>query len=122
MLSLESDSEAWSGKLGKARELSRQAVESARHNEAKERAALWQANAAIREALFGNEEAAQKDAAVGASLAPGSHDAEAQTALATRWLAVRRAPSHSRTTLPSGSHKIRSFNRFGFLPSTLKWN
>jgi len=82
MLSLESDSEAWSGKLGKARELSRQAVESARHNEAKEPAALWQANAAIREALFGNEEAAQRDAVVGASLAPGSHDAEAQAALA----------------------------------------
>src|SRR4029077_20372609 len=51
MLSLESDNEAWSGRLGKARELSRQAVESARRSDEKEPAALWQANAAIREAL-----------------------------------------------------------------------
>ena len=33
MFSLESDTEAWSGRLGKARELSRQAVESARRND-----------------------------------------------------------------------------------------
>ena len=82
MLSLESDTEAWSGKLGKARELSRQAVESARRNDAKEPAALWQANAAIREALFGNADAARQDAGEAVVLAPGSHDAEAQAALA----------------------------------------
>jgi tetratricopeptide (TPR) repeat protein len=82
MLSLESDTEAWSGKLGKARELSRQAVESARRSDEKEPAALWQANAAIREALFGNAEMARQNAAAAVALAPGSHDAEAQTALA----------------------------------------
>jgi tetratricopeptide (TPR) repeat protein len=82
MLSLESDTEAWSGKLGKARELSRQAVESARRSDEKEPAALWQANAAIREALFGNADAARQNAAAAVALAPGSHDAEAQTALA----------------------------------------
>ena len=82
MLSLESDTEAWSGKLGKARELSRQAVESARRSDEKEPAGLWQANAAIREALFGNVEAARQNAASAVALAPGSHDAEAQAALA----------------------------------------
>jgi DNA-binding winged helix-turn-helix (wHTH) protein/tetratricopeptide (TPR) repeat protein len=82
MLSVESDSEAWSGKLGKARELSRQAVESARRSDEKEPAALWQANAAIREALFGNAEAARRNAAGAVALALGSHDAEAQAALA----------------------------------------
>jgi serine/threonine protein kinase/tetratricopeptide (TPR) repeat protein len=82
MLSLESDTEAWSGRLGKARELSRQAVESARRSDEKEPAALWQANAAIREALFGNADAARQDAAAAAALAPGSRDAEAQAALA----------------------------------------
>jgi serine/threonine protein kinase/tetratricopeptide (TPR) repeat protein len=82
MLSLESDTEAWSGRLGKARELSRQAVESARRSDEKEPAALWQANAAIREALFGNVEAALQNAAAAVALAPGSHDAEAQAALA----------------------------------------
>ena len=82
MLSVESDTEAWSGKLGKARELSRQAVESARRSDEKEPAALWQANAAIREALFGNAEAARQNAAAAVALAPGSRDAEAQAAVA----------------------------------------
>ena len=82
MLSLESDSEAWAGKLGKARGLSRQAIETARRSEEKEPAALWQANAAIREALFGNSDVARQDAAASAALAPGSHDAETQAALA----------------------------------------
>ena len=82
MLSLESDTEAWSGRLGKARELSRQAIESARRSDEKEPAALWQTNAAIREALFGNADTARQNAAAGVSLAPGSHDAEAQAALA----------------------------------------
>jgi eukaryotic-like serine/threonine-protein kinase len=82
MLSVESDTEAWSGRLGKARELSRQAVETARRSDEKEPAALWQANAAIREALFGNVEAARQNAAAAIALAPGSRDAEAQAALA----------------------------------------
>jgi serine/threonine protein kinase/Flp pilus assembly protein TadD len=82
MLSLESDTEAWSGRLGKARGLSRQAVESARRSAEKEPAALWQANAAIREALFGNVEAARQNAAASVALASGSHDAEVQVALA----------------------------------------
>jgi tetratricopeptide (TPR) repeat protein/class 3 adenylate cyclase len=82
MFSLESDTEAWSGRLGKARKLSRQAVETAHRSEKKEAAALWQANAAIREALFGNDEEARQNAAAAVMLAPGSRDAEAQAALA----------------------------------------
>jgi tetratricopeptide (TPR) repeat protein len=83
MLSLESDTEAWSGRLGNARELTRQAVESARRSNEKEPAALWQANAAIREALFGNADAARQNAAAAVALAPGSLDAEARAALAS---------------------------------------
>jgi serine/threonine protein kinase/Flp pilus assembly protein TadD len=82
MLSLESDTEAWSGKLSRARELSRQAVESARRNDEKEAAALWQANAAIREALFGNARRGRENAAAAIVVAPRSRDAEAQAALA----------------------------------------
>ena len=82
MLSLESDTEAWFGRLGKARELSRLAVERARRDDEKEPAALWQANAAIREGLFGNADVARQNAAAAVALAPGSHDAEAQAALA----------------------------------------
>ena len=55
---------------------------AARRSDEKEPAALWQANAAIREALFGNADAARQNAAAAAALAPGSHDAEAQAALA----------------------------------------
>jgi tetratricopeptide (TPR) repeat protein/predicted Ser/Thr protein kinase len=82
MLSLESDTEAWSGRLGKARELSREAVESARRSNEKEPAALWQTNAAIREGLLGNAAAARQNATAAVALAPWSHDAEAQAALA----------------------------------------
>jgi serine/threonine protein kinase/predicted Zn-dependent protease len=82
MLSVESDTQAWYGRLKKSRELSRQAVESARRTDEKEPAALWQSNAAIREALFGNEEVARNGAAGALALAPESHDAEAQEALA----------------------------------------
>jgi eukaryotic-like serine/threonine-protein kinase len=82
MLSLESDTQAWYGRLKKSRELSHQAVESSRHNDEREPAALWQANAAIREALFGNEEVARDGAAAALDLAPESRDAEAQSALA----------------------------------------
>jgi hypothetical protein len=82
MLSLESDTEASPGRLGKARDLSRQAVEIARRSDEGETAALWQANAAIREVLFGNTEEARKSAAGAVTLAAGSRDAEAQAALA----------------------------------------
>jgi eukaryotic-like serine/threonine-protein kinase len=80
-LSLESDTDAWSGRLRKARELSRQAVETAQRSNEEEPAALWQANAAIRETPFGNADAARQNAAAAVALAPGSRDAEAQAAL-----------------------------------------
>jgi len=82
MLTLESDTEAWFGRAGKARELSQRAVESASRNDEKDAAALWQANVSIREALFGYPDVAAKDAAAAVKLAPGSRDAEAQAALA----------------------------------------
>jgi eukaryotic-like serine/threonine-protein kinase len=82
MLSLESDTEAYHGRLEKARELSRRAVESARRRDEKESAALWQTHGAVREALFGNTDVARKNADATLVLAPGSRDAEARAALA----------------------------------------
>jgi serine/threonine protein kinase/tetratricopeptide (TPR) repeat protein len=82
MRALESDTEAYSGKLGIARELSRQAAETARRKDEIEPAALWQSNAAVREALFGNTDVARRNATAAANLAPGSPDAEAKAALA----------------------------------------
>jgi len=54
MLSAMSDSEAYAGHLAKATELSKRAIQSARQNDEQETAAIWQLNAAWREAEFGN--------------------------------------------------------------------
>jgi eukaryotic-like serine/threonine-protein kinase len=79
--STESDTEAYFGRLGKARELSRRAVESARHNDAKETAALWQSYAGFREAEFGNVAAARQQLEAALALA-SSRDIETLAALA----------------------------------------
>ena len=75
------DTAAYSGRLRKARDLSRRAVASAERTEQKETAAGYEAEAALREALFGNADAARQNAAAAVALAPGSRDAEAQAAL-----------------------------------------
>jgi len=54
LLSYQSDTEAFSGHLGKAREISRRAMDSARRAGEKETSADWEINAALREAEFGN--------------------------------------------------------------------
>jgi tetratricopeptide (TPR) repeat protein/predicted Ser/Thr protein kinase len=81
LLSLESDTEAFHGRLAKARELSRRAVEAARGADLKEPAALWQVNAALREAVFGIERPAHEDAAAALNIAPDSRDTQALAAI-----------------------------------------
>jgi len=54
LLSVHSDTEAYAGRLEKAREFSRQAADVAKRNDQKETAAVWLLNAALREAEFGN--------------------------------------------------------------------
>jgi eukaryotic-like serine/threonine-protein kinase len=54
LLSVQSDTEAYYGRLGKARDFSRRAVDSAVRADSKETAALWRVNAALREAEIGN--------------------------------------------------------------------
>ena len=54
LLSYQSDTEAFFGRLAKAREFSQRAVQSARQNDQKETAVEWQMNGALREAEFGN--------------------------------------------------------------------
>jgi len=80
-LSDESDTEAYDGRLQKARELTRQAVESAKRNGTADTAALWQVNEALREAEFGNTALARKAAAETMSLSSKS-DIELLVALA----------------------------------------
>jgi serine/threonine protein kinase/tetratricopeptide (TPR) repeat protein len=80
-LSDESDTEAYYGHLRKARELTRQAVESAKRSGAADTAAFWQVNGALREAEFGNPTFARKAAANALSLSSKS-DIELLAALA----------------------------------------
>jgi eukaryotic-like serine/threonine-protein kinase len=81
MLAMQADTEAFSGHLKKARELSRRAVESAQRAQLGEPAAIWRGFAALREAVFGNTGEARKEADEILKLAPGSRDAQLLTAL-----------------------------------------
>jgi len=71
LLSFQSDTEAYYGRLAKARDFSRRAVDSAVRNDSKETGALWQVNAALREAEFGNAAAAKQGVTAALALAPG---------------------------------------------------
>ena len=81
LLSFQSDTEAYSGHLTKARDFSRRAVDAAVRADSKETAAIWQVNAAMREAEFGNLAAAKQDVAAALTLSPG-RDVEMLAALA----------------------------------------
>jgi eukaryotic-like serine/threonine-protein kinase len=71
LLSAQSDTDAYYGRLTNARDFSRRAVDSAIRADSKETAALWQVNAALREAEFGNGGAAKHDVSAALALAPG---------------------------------------------------
>lgn len=81
MLALQADTEAFSGRLKKARELSRRAVQAAQKAELGEPAAIWQGLAALREAAFANREEARKGAEDSLRFAPNSRDVQALAAL-----------------------------------------
>jgi eukaryotic-like serine/threonine-protein kinase len=81
-LSLVSDTEAYQGRLGKARELTRRAVDSAIRADSKETAAIWLENSALREAAFANLTDAKQAAEEGLKLAPTSPGVTAEAALA----------------------------------------
>jgi len=80
-LSLESDTSSFQGNLGKAREYSRRAVDSALRAGHKETAALWQMNAALREAEFGNMERSVRETQAALSIA-STRDVQVLAALA----------------------------------------
>jgi len=71
LLSEHSDTEAYYGRLRKARDFSRRAVESATRQDAKEAAALFEIAAALREMETGNVTLARKGVRAALALAPG---------------------------------------------------
>jgi serine/threonine protein kinase/tetratricopeptide (TPR) repeat protein len=70
LLATQADTEGWYGKLKDAHELTGRAMDSARHNDAKESAAAYQAEAALREVESGNREQARVEAHAALKLAP----------------------------------------------------
>ena len=81
LLAMQADTEGGYGKLKNARELTRRAMESAQHNDAKETAGGYQAEAALREVESGNREQARADTKAAVELAP-NRDVRAIAALA----------------------------------------
>ncbi|MGA3009062.1 MAG: winged helix-turn-helix domain-containing protein [Terracidiphilus sp.] len=92
LLPIQSDTEAYYGRMAKARELSRRAVNSAVDADSKETAALWQVNAALREAEIGESDAALSDVNRALALSEG-RDVKESAALA---LARAGDPSRAR--------------------------
>jgi DNA-binding winged helix-turn-helix (wHTH) protein/Flp pilus assembly protein TadD len=90
LLASQSQTEAFHGRLTRARDFSRKAVESDLRADAKEAAAGWEADAALREAEFGNPAQAKAAAQAALALAPTK---EVQIAVA---LALARAGEVSR--------------------------
>jgi serine/threonine protein kinase/predicted Zn-dependent protease len=76
-----SDTEAYSGRLSKGRNLLNRAVDAARHDSLKVAAACWKAYGALREAELGNPDEADREAASALSMA-SSPDVKLLSALA----------------------------------------
>ncbi|MGA2648759.1 MAG: hypothetical protein ABSF15_29090, partial [Candidatus Sulfotelmatobacter sp.] len=81
-LALASDTEAYAGHLGKARELTKRAVGSALRADSKENGAMWQAIAAQREAAYGDAAEARLTATQALKLNPTSQGVGVESALA----------------------------------------
>jgi tetratricopeptide (TPR) repeat protein len=71
MLNIDADTQAYYGRLDKARDLARRAADSAVRADAKETGALWLAYQALREVELGNVAAAPPTVARALALAPG---------------------------------------------------
>jgi eukaryotic-like serine/threonine-protein kinase len=81
LLSAQSDTDAYYGRRSKARDFSRRAVDSAVRADYKETAALWQVNAALREAEWGDAASAKQGLTAALTLFPG-RDVKLAAALA----------------------------------------
>jgi tetratricopeptide (TPR) repeat protein len=81
MLNYESDTALYSGQLGKARILAQRAIEAAQKGDDKEAAAVYEAQAAVREALVGYADLAKRHAETALASSSG-RDVEALSAIA----------------------------------------
>jgi Flp pilus assembly protein TadD len=81
-LALASDTEAYGGRIKKARQLTKAAVDSAIRFDSKENGAIWVAIAAQWEAAYGNVDKMRQNADQALHLAPANMAVESETALA----------------------------------------
>ena len=81
LLATQADTEGWYGRLKNARELTAQAMDSAQHNDATERAAGYEVAAALRDVESGSRQQARDEANAALKLAP-NRDVRAMAALA----------------------------------------
>jgi eukaryotic-like serine/threonine-protein kinase len=115
LLGAQADTEAWHGKLKNARELTQRARDAAEQNDAKETAAIYEAQAALREAESGNREQAHADAIAAGKLAP-NRDVRYLTALAFARAGDTDAAEQSAAELASTSPLDTLVQRY-WLPS-----
>ena len=107
MLNLHADTQAYYGRLGKARDLARRAADAAVRADAKETGAQWLALQAVREAELGNVAAARQGATRALALAPGRDN----RLLAALVLARAGQTSQSKTIL-EGLQKSEPTNTY----------
>lgn len=100
LLSQQADTAAFAGRLMRAREFSRRAVDSARRNDLDEVAAMWRMNAALREVEFGNANLARAAVTDGLKLAD-TRDSEVIAAL----VLARAGDAARAQTLAAGLEK-----------------
>ncbi len=114
LLGGEADTAAYSGRLAKAREICRRAVTSAERAEEKENAAGNEAEAALREALFGNAAEARQRAAAALAFSTG-RDVQLYTALA---LAFARDAARAQALANDLAKRLPEDTavQFGYLP------
>jgi len=92
LIAAQADTEACHGRFRRARDLSRRAVESARRANSLEVAALWEAEAALREAEIGVHDLARAGGAAALELGP----ATGRTVQGMAALALARGGNHKR--------------------------
>ena len=81
-LSLESDTQGYAGHLGEAQGLTARSVDSSIRSDSRENGAIWQENAALREAAFGNDQETLQAVAEGLKLVSKSQGVQVEAALA----------------------------------------
>jgi serine/threonine protein kinase len=107
MLTIHADTQAYYGRLEKARDLARRATDSAVRADAKETGAQWLAYHALREVEMGNVAAARQGVARALALAPG-RDVKVLSALAL----ARSGETTQSKTLLEGLQKSEPGNTY----------